>query len=145
MASNEEIIRNLYAVAEKEPRRFRSLFTENGYWWDVASGVKYIGDDVARAADIYSTAFPDMHRELHDLYFDGDTVVVRLSLIGTHRGDLPVPIGTIPATGNAINVPSCDLFTIEGGKVSVFECYYSGTILLGQIGVLGNLEASLKK
>jgi hypothetical protein len=57
-----------------------------------------------------------MHRELHDLYFDGDTVVVRLSLIGTHRGDLPVPIGTIPATGNAINVPSCDLFTIEGGK-----------------------------
>jgi hypothetical protein len=30
MASNEEIIRNLYAVAEKEPKRFRSLFTENG-------------------------------------------------------------------------------------------------------------------
>jgi hypothetical protein len=49
MASNEEIIRNLYAVAEKEPMKFRSLFTENGYWWDVASGVKYIGDDVARA------------------------------------------------------------------------------------------------
>ena len=38
MASNEEIIRNLYAVAEKEPKRFRSLFTENGYWWDVAAG-----------------------------------------------------------------------------------------------------------
>jgi hypothetical protein len=145
MASNEEIIRNLYAVAEKEPRRFRSLFTENGYWWDVASGVKYIGDDVARAADIYSTAFPDMHRELHDLYFDGDVVVVRLSLIGTHKGDLPVPIGTIPATGKAINVPSCDVFTIEGGKVSVFECYYSGTILLGQIGVLANVEASSRK
>src|SRR5437879_8196853 len=35
MASNKEIIRNLYAVAEKEPKRFRSLFTENGYWWDV--------------------------------------------------------------------------------------------------------------
>jgi hypothetical protein len=145
MASNEEIIRNLYAVAEKEPEKFRSLFTENGYWWDVASGAKYIGDDLARAADIYSTAFPDMHRELHDLYFDGDVVVVRLSLIGTHRGDLPVPIGTIPATGKAIDVPSCDLFTIEGGKVSVSECYYLGTILLGQIGVLANLEASLKK
>jgi hypothetical protein len=33
----------------------------------------------------------------------------------------------------------------ERGKVSVFECYYSGTILLGQIGVLANLEYSLKK
>ena len=26
MGSNEEIIRNLYAVAEKEPKRFRSLY-----------------------------------------------------------------------------------------------------------------------
>ena len=51
MASNEEIIRNLYAVAEKAPKRFRSLFTENGYWWDVPAGVKYHGDEVARAAD----------------------------------------------------------------------------------------------
>jgi hypothetical protein len=145
MASNEEIIRNLYSVAEKEPKKFRSLFTENGYWWDVASGAKYIGDDVALAADIYSTAFPDMHRELHDLYFDGDVVVVRLSLNGTHKGDLPMPIGTITATGKEISVPSCDVFTVEGGKVSVFECYYSGTIMLGQIGVLANLEDSLKK
>ena len=61
MASNEAIIRNLYAVAEKEPKRFRSLFTKNGYWWDVPAGVKYRGDEVARAADIYSAAFPDMH------------------------------------------------------------------------------------
>jgi hypothetical protein len=104
-----------------------------------------IGDDVARAADIYSTAFPDMRRELHDLYFDGDVVVVRLLLNGTDKGDLPVPIGTNPATGKEISVPSCDVFTIEGGKICVFECYYSGTILLGQIGVLANLEASLKK
>ena len=57
MASNEEIIRNLYAVAEKEPKRFRSLFTKNGYWWDVPAGAKYRGDEVARAADIYSAAF----------------------------------------------------------------------------------------
>jgi len=89
MASNEEIIRDLYVVAEKEPKRFRSLFTENGYWWDVPAGVKYRGDEVARAADIYSAAFPDMHRALDDLYLDGDVVVVQLSLNGTHQGDLP--------------------------------------------------------
>src|SRR5882762_9606353 len=99
IASNEEIIRNLYAVAEKEPKRFRSLFTESGYWWDVPAGVKYHGDDVARAADIYSAAFPDMHRALDDLYVDGDVVVVQLSLNGTHRGDLPMGLGILPATG----------------------------------------------
>ena len=96
MASNEEIIRNLYAVAEKEPKRFRSLFTQNGYWWDVPAGVKYHGDDIARAADIYSAAFPDMHRALDDLYVDGVVVVVQLSLNGTHQGDLPIGLGTSP-------------------------------------------------
>jgi hypothetical protein len=99
MASNEEIIRNLYVVAEKEPKRFRSLFTESGYWWDVPAGVKYHGDDVARAADIYSAAFPDMHRALENLYIDGNVVVVQLTLNGTHQGDLPTGLGTIPATG----------------------------------------------
>jgi hypothetical protein len=54
-------------------------------------------------------------------------------------------VETIPATGKAIDVPSCDVFTIEGGKVSVFECYYFGTILLVQIGVLANVEASSRK
>ena len=66
----------MYAVAEKAPKKFRSLFTENGYWWDVPAGVKYRGDEVASAADTYSAAFPDMHRELSHLYFDGDGVVV---------------------------------------------------------------------
>jgi hypothetical protein len=41
VASNEETIRNLYVVAEKEPKKFRSLFTQNGYRWDVPAGVKY--------------------------------------------------------------------------------------------------------
>jgi len=27
-------------------------------------------------------------------------------------------------------------------SVSAFDCYYAGTILLGQIGVLGNLDSS---
>jgi len=145
MPSNEEIIRNLYAVAEKEPKRFRSLFTKNGYWWDVPAGVKYQGDEVAGAADIYSAAFPDMHRELDHLYVDGDVVVVQLSLNGTHRGDLPMGLGTLPATGKEFHVPCVDVFHLEAGKVSAFDCYYAGTIMLAQLGVLGNLEASLKK
>ena len=145
MASHQETIRNLYAVAEKEPKKFRSLFTHDGYWWDVPAGVKYNGDEVARAADIYSAAFPDMHRDLSALYFDGDVVVVQLSLIGTHLGDLPMGPGTLPATGKKFRVPCVDIFRLEDGKVSAFDCHYAGTIMLGQLGVLGNLAASLKK
>ena len=54
-------------------------------------------------------------------------------------------LGTLPATGKEFHVPCIDVFHLEDGKVSAFDCYYAGTILLGQIGVLGNLEASLRK
>ena len=53
-------------------------------------------------------------------------------------------LGTLPATGKKIHVPCIDVFHLEDGKVSAFDCHYAGTILLGQLGVLGNLEASLK-
>ena len=145
MASNEEIIRALYVVAREGTQEVPSLFTQNGYWWDVPAGVKYHGDDIAHAADIYSAAFPDMHRALDELYVDGDVVVVQLSLNGTHQGDLPIGLGTIPATGREFHVPCVDVFSLEDGKVSAFDCYYAGTIMLAQLGVLGNLEASLRK
>ncbi len=86
-----------------------------------------------------------MHRELADLYFDGDVVVVQLSLNGTHQVGLPVGLGTLPVTGKEFRVPCIDVFNLEDGKVSAFDCRYAGTIMLAQLGVLGNLEASLKK
>ena len=85
-----------------------------------------------------------MHRALDDLYFDGDVVVVQLSLNGTHQGDLP-SAWEIPATGKEFHVPCVDVFRLEDGKVSAFDCHYAGTIMFAQLGVLVNLEASLRK
>jgi hypothetical protein len=48
-------------------------------------------------------------------------------------------------TGKEFHVPCIDVFHLEDGKVRGFDCHYAGTILLGQLGVLGNLEASLRK
>ena len=97
-------------------------------------------------ADIDAAAFPEyMHRELDDLYIDGDVVVVQLSLNGTHQGDLPMAGGTIPATGKEFHAPCCDVFHLEDGKVSASDCYYAGTILLVQLGASGNLEAAVEQ
>lgn len=147
MPSNEDVIRSLYAFAEGDGRdtaRFVSLFTEDGYFWDVAAGQKYYGKEIGDTVDIYAEAFPDMHRALDKFYVDGDVVIVELSLNGTHRGDLRLPAGTIRATGNEIHAPCCDVFHLRGGKVASFHCYTAATILLGQLGVFGNLAAALE-
>lgn len=146
MMTNEEIIRNLYKVAEvKDVPGFVSLFTEDGYFYDVSAGQKYYGQDIGKTVDIYALAFPDMHRELYSMYTSGDRVIVELSLNGTHKGPLELPAGTIRATGKEIHAPCCDVFYLVNGKVKSFHCYTAATILLGQLGVLENMGASFSK
>jgi len=147
-SANEKLIRSLYAVAEtQDSKAFINFFTKDGYFYDVSAGVKYYGNDIGKTVDIYSKAFPDMHRELIDLYVkdDENLVIVELTLNGTHKGPLELPAGTIPATGKVMQTPCCDVFHIENGKVKSFHCYTAGTIMLGQLGVLGNLGASIQK
>lgn len=144
---NEQLIRRLYRLADatsKDTSQFVSFFANGGYFYDMAGGKKYYDSDIGLTMDVYAIAFPDMHRELDSFYFDDNVVVVELSLNGTHRGDLAMPAGTIPATGNEIHVPCCDVFHIDNGKVTSFHCYVAVPILLAQLGVLKNFGAVCK-
>lgn len=145
MLDNERIIRNLYAVAEtQDSAGFAALFGPGGYFYDVSAGQKYYGADIGQVVDIYARAFPDMHRALDKVYDAGDTIVVELSLNGTHKGPLALPAGTIPPTGKEMHTPCCDVFVLKDGKVASFHCYTAATILMAQLGVLGNLGAALQ-
>ena len=137
---NEQLIRRLYHLAEgasKDTAQFVSLFADGGYFYDVSAGVKYYGADIGKTVEIYAKAFPDMHRELLEIYVkdDENVLVVELTLNGTHKGPLALPAGNIPATNNVINAPCCDVFHIENGKVTSFHCYLAVTIIQAQLGL----------
>jgi len=145
---NEQAVRGLYAAAEgahKDTPLFVSYFTDDGYFYDVAAGKKYYGKDIGLTVDIYATAFPDMHRELYQMYFMDDVVAVELSLNGTHNGDLAIPAGIISPTHKEMHTPCADVFHLKDGKVKSFHCYVAVPILLENLGVFMNLSAALKK
>jgi ketosteroid isomerase-like protein len=145
MPTNEEIIRELYRAAEvKDVKAFVALFAEDGYFWDVSAGAKYYGADIGKTVEIDAAAFHDMHRELGNFHVTDDMVIVELTLNGTQSGPLAMPAGTLPPTGKEMHAPCCDLFHLKDGKVTSFHCYTAATIIFGQLGVLGNLSASLK-
>ena len=145
MTENERIIRKLYDVAEvQDTAAFVDLFAPDGYFYDVSAGQKYYGADIGKPVDIYARAFPDMHRALDKVMDAGDVIIVELSLNGTHKGPLVLPAGTIAPTGKEMHTPCCDVFTLKDGKVTSFHCYTAATILMGQLGVLGNLGAALQ-
>ena len=148
MSKNEAIIRSGYAAAEggvNDTKTFVSLFTPDGVILDVASGTEYRGKDLGRMVDVFATAFPDMHRDIHHVYETSDRVIVELSLNGTHKGPLVLPAGARHATGKEMHAPCCDVFRLKDGKVQSFNCYTAATIMMAQLGVLSNLAAALKQ
>jgi ketosteroid isomerase-like protein len=147
MSDNKEIIRRLYRLAEdKDVPGFVNAFTSDGTFTDESIEVVYRGPNIGKTVEIYATAFPDMHRELYQMYSAGNNiVVVQLALQGTHLGPLSLPRGTIPATGKRMNAPCCDVFELSGDKIKRFDCYPSGSVVLTQLGVLGNLDAVMKR
>lgn len=145
---DEQAIRALYAAAEgahKDTPLFVSFFADGGYFYDVAAGKKYFGKDIGLTVDIYAAAFPDMHREVYQMYFIDDVVVCELTLNGTHNGDLAIPAGIIPPTHREMHAPCCDVFHLKDGKVTSFHCYVAVPILLEQLGVFMNMSAAIKK
>lgn len=138
MSTDEEIIRELYAVAESsslDPERFAALFADDGYFLDMATGQKWVGAAVRQPIEGLQSVFPDFHRELLKVYSAAPgVVVVELRLQATHAGDFPIPGGVLPATGKRFDVPCCDVFVLEQGKVKAFHCYNMRSVWLEQLG-----------
>ena len=144
---NEQIVRKAYQIAEdKDLKGWVAAFTDDGTFTDESIGVTFRGPDgLPEQVENYARAFPDMHRELYQLYVSGNIVVVQLALQGTHLGPLHLPAGTLQPTGKQIDAPCCDVFELAGGKIKRFDCYPEGSIILTQLGVIDNLSAALEQ
>jgi hypothetical protein len=44
-----------------------------------------------------------------------------------------------------VDAPCCDVFRLENGRIQVFDCYPSGTVIPSQLGALGNLDGVLQQ
>lgn len=141
MRDNETIIRELYTAAEGDlmnMETFVSAFSEDGYMTDVPAGATVRGQTIGDYIGALSKAFPDIHRELFDVYVAGDVVTVELAIQGTHTGDLSLPSGVLAPTGRTIDVPCCDVFRLKDGKVTSFHCYNTASVMQQQLGLGGN-------
>lgn len=84
---------------------------------------------VKQSMQYLRAAFPDIHFTLDQIVAEGDTVVVRWTLTGTHLGNF---MGQ-PATGKPVRVEGIDMLRIVQGRVSERWAHYDGIALLDQI------------
>ena len=66
----------------------------------------------------------------------GADVVVLGHFRGTHGGDLVSPGGTIPASGNDLNLRFIDYFKVENGVIVDHQTVFDQMEMLGQLGAL---------
>jgi len=92
-----------------------------------------------RAVEHLRTAFPDYHRTVEAQVAEGDLVVTRWTMRGTHRG--PYRSGalgrTLAPTGRRVEVPGTSIHRLAGGRI--VEAWVQGNDsvqLLLQLGAL---------
>jgi len=78
------------------------------------------------------TAFPDFHSTLEDMIAEGDKVVERFTVRGTHKGEF---MGIAP-TGKQVEVEGIAIHRLAGGKI--VEDWFSMDMLgmMQQLGVV---------
>jgi steroid delta-isomerase-like uncharacterized protein len=80
----------------------------------------------------YFKAFPDLHFDTEQVLTNGDYLVTRVRLTGTHKGNF---MGIAP-TNKTINIQSCNVSEVRNGKIIRSRIYSDNAKLFQQLGVL---------
>ncbi|HEX3476029.1 MAG TPA: ester cyclase [Kofleriaceae bacterium] len=114
---------------EREVERFLApSFVDHGALPGTAPGPAGFADGVRRLL----AAFPDAHNEIHDIVAEGDRVVVRWTMTGTHTGG---GLG-IPATGRAVRITGITMSRVVGGRIAEHWIYRDDIAMLRQLGLM---------
>jgi steroid delta-isomerase-like uncharacterized protein len=81
---------------------------------------------------MFHDAFPDVRATVEDVISEGDKVVARVSITGTHQGEL---MG-VPASGSSVQFESIDIVRVQDGKAAEHWGVTDAMALMQQIGAV---------
>jgi steroid delta-isomerase-like uncharacterized protein len=81
---------------------------------------------------VAEVAFPRYSLDPEDIFAEGDKVLVRFTLRGTHHGEF---MG-IPPTGRTVAVPGLIVYRIANGKIAEHWMHMDNMGLMQQLGVM---------
>ena len=122
---------------------FKAFLAKDHAWWTAHIAPTFMRNDpglpfevigpagVSQLADALHPGIPDMTLPIDDVIAEGDKVLVRLRVKGTHGGEL---MG-VPATGKPIDIGVLDLFQFKDGVLIEHWALLDNLGLLRQIGL----------
>jgi predicted ester cyclase len=80
----------------------------------------------------FLNAFPDSTWTIDDMIAEGDQVVTKKTLRGTHTG----PLGDLPPTGRTVTLQFVDIMRVRDGKIVEHWLSMDQLTFLQQLGVI---------
>jgi steroid delta-isomerase-like uncharacterized protein len=87
---------------------------------------------VKQIARFFRSAFPDLHIAVNDLIAEGDRVAARVTISGTHQGEI---MGIAP-TGKRVEIRSIDIIRFEDGRAAEHWGETDIMSMMQQLGVV---------
>ncbi|MBM3947715.1 MAG: ester cyclase [SAR202 cluster bacterium] len=126
---------NIAAFNAGDAQKMAATTAENAVYEEMATQRRIQGRDATiQLAMEWRQAFPDAKGTIQRITASGNTVTAEIFWEGTHKGALPSPAGTIPATGKKVQMRAVQVTTVEGGKLKHTNHYFDLMTMLQQIG-----------
>ncbi|HZU02399.1 MAG TPA: ester cyclase [Ktedonobacteraceae bacterium] len=81
---------------------------------------------------VFRSAFPNLRISQDDVIAEGDQVVTRFTVHGTHQGELQ----GIPPTGKQMTITGIEIVRVSGGKIVEAWSEFDQLGMLQQLGVI---------
>jgi predicted ester cyclase len=112
--ANKVLVHRLYqALNEKDVAALDEILDPNYVDHSLPPGVPPTREGFKQVVGIFRTAFPDFHHTIESLIAEGDKVVVRSTLSGTHTGEF---FG-IPPTANKVSLAQIHIARVVNGRL----------------------------
>jgi steroid delta-isomerase-like uncharacterized protein len=127
-------VRNFYSLlSDGDVDGFGALLADDFVEHEETPGLAPTKDGVLEFFRIQRAGFPDMRMHPEDVLVDGDKVVARARMTGTHDGEL---MG-IPPTGKRVDVQLIDIIRFEDdGLAHEHWGVFDALAMMQQLGVV---------
>jgi steroid delta-isomerase-like uncharacterized protein len=114
------------------PERIEEFCTEDFVEHEEFPGIPNNRDGVRQFFEMMRAAFPDLHMTPESVVEEGDRVVARFRMTGTHQGEF---MG-VPATGRHVDVSGYDEVRIVDGRAIEHWGTLDAMTLMQQLGAI---------
>jgi steroid delta-isomerase-like uncharacterized protein len=127
---NKALARRSWESVEN-PDTLGEVYAPDVVWHNPEGDIQGI-EEAKQFVAMFETAFPDISATVEDVVAEGDKVVSRVTIRGTHQGEVE-EFG--PPTGRRVEVQGLSLHRIEDGKIVEEWNSYDNLSLLQQLGL----------